>query len=84
MTFEEFAKAELPHEASNVVWAMKKAWDAGMAEEREKCANVCDGIANKTKPDDFALDAVNEVADAIRARSNVQGNGQAGILACPS
>jgi len=45
MTFDEWVKSELPHEQSNVVWAMKKAWEAGVAEEREACAQVCDRIA---------------------------------------
>ena len=41
------------------------------AVEREACAKLCDRLANDTEPDDFALDAVNDAAIAIRMRSNV-------------
>jgi len=37
-------------------------------QEREKCAAICDEIANSTEPDDFAIDAVNEAAISIRNR----------------
>lgn len=38
------------------------------AAEREACAQVCDGIALATTPDDFALDAAEACAATIRAR----------------
>jgi hypothetical protein len=52
-------------------WYSPSAVAQFITEEREACAVLCDEIANATEPDDFALDAVNDAASAIRMRSNV-------------
>jgi hypothetical protein len=85
MNFEEWAISELM-EGNNDPLAFRKdvhgrymdgpmqlayrGWKGATQAEREACAKVCDEIANATEPDDFALDAVNEAAAAIRMRSN--------------
>jgi hypothetical protein len=69
MTFDEWLSRTVPLDPAQQFVA-KCAWEAATKAEREACAKVCDDIANATEPDDFALDAVNEAAAAIRLRSN--------------
>ena len=69
MTFDEWLSRTVPLDPAQQLVA-KCAWEAATKAEREACAKVCDDIANATEPDDFALDAVNEAAAAIRLRSN--------------
>ena len=52
----------------HVKW--KKFADLIRADEREACAKVARKIANKTNPDDWALDKCYEIEEAIRARGN--------------
>ena len=49
--------------------------DAAVLAEREACAVICDDAATESEPDDFALDALNHCAAAIRARGASDGQG---------
>jgi len=78
MTFEEWAKATLQHESSNVVWALQKAWQAAIAEEREACAAMIERTDLSGAPDEVKSWLANMLmayVDAIRARSNVEFSG---------
>lgn len=55
-----------PHGMGNTLVEYADAWRSSLNAKREACAVLCDEIANATEPDDFALDAVNEAASAIR------------------
>ena len=71
MSFEKWwAEQETRIKHRNWGEDMQCAWDAATKEERKTCAEICDDIANETDPDDFAIDAVNGAADAIRKRPN--------------
>jgi len=70
MTFEKWRAEKLDHGYGNTEILIREAWQYSAEEEREACAQVCELIANDSDPDDFAFDAVNSAADAIRMRSN--------------
>lgn len=50
--------------------ALRDAFNAGVAAEREACAEICDNL----KSMDYCVD-VRQAADAIRKRSNVKLTG---------
>jgi hypothetical protein len=78
MTFDEWLSRTVPLDPAQQLVA-KCAWEAATKAEREACAKVCEvaGVARIATLHDWTRIVGDELATAIRERSNEQSSGAA-------
>ena len=67
MEFDKWIEKEMPRRRGSISMdiEMRQAWEAGVKNEREACAKLCDAMNTHSHHQE-----INDAADAIRMRSN--------------
>ena len=68
MEFDKWINKKIPRrrEGSAIEEGLRQAWEAGVKNEREACAKLCDALNTHSRHQE-----INDAAAAIRMRSNV-------------